>query len=135
MSYDLVDRRDNIASHHTSIKASLACVRSYIERGLPPSKINLGLAFHARWVVTAPGQRCQIKMGTGYFSSKFALCRTLPLEDEDGNNTGMSGIMSFDKETFAPLPKDLALSPDETCGSGTNFKCPGTGCCSLDGCW
>ncbi|KAL2257508.1 hypothetical protein VTK26DRAFT_84 [Humicola hyalothermophila] len=134
MAYDLVDHRDNIASHHTSIKASLASVSRYIERGLPPNKINLGLAFHARWFATAPGQTCQIKTGTGYFSTRFALCRTLPLEHADGSDTGMTGTMSFDSATFAEAPKHVALSPNGTCGSGTAFRCPGTTCCSQHGC-
>ena len=134
MAYDLVDRRDSTTAHHTSMKDSRDCVRNYITRGMTPAKINLGVAFHAKWFVTVPGQTCQHKVGVGYFSIRFAVCRMVPLTHRDGSDTGMSGTMTFEASNFGPTPP-MMISPDGTCGTGSRFKCPGTSCCSQHGVW
>lgn len=135
MTYDLVDHRDIMTGHHTSIKGSRFCVRNYIRWGLDPWKALLGLAFHARWFATAQGQVCQSKVGIGYFSIKFESCRMARLQDADGNDLGMSGIMSFDDRAYSRPPRLLTESLDGTCGFGTKFRCPGLQCCSQYGFW
>jgi chitinase len=40
MSYDLMNRRDNITKHHSSVAGSEATIKNYIAIGAPPEKIN-----------------------------------------------------------------------------------------------
>jgi len=57
------------------------------------------------------------------------------LQDADGNDLGMSGIMSFDDRAYSRPPRLLTESLDGTCGFGTKFRCPGLQCCSQYGFW
>ena len=47
MTYDLMNRRDTEAHHHSSISGSLNSIDIYLERGFTASKMNLGFAFYA----------------------------------------------------------------------------------------
>lgn len=49
MTYDLMNRRDNVIKHHTGIEQSLIAINVYEERGVPAKKINLGFAFYIKW--------------------------------------------------------------------------------------
>lgn len=40
MSYDLMNRRDNITAHHTSVTGSLDSVKNYLAIGAPASKVS-----------------------------------------------------------------------------------------------
>jgi chitinase len=40
MSYDLMNRRDNITKHHTSVADSLETINNYLAIGAPPAKLN-----------------------------------------------------------------------------------------------
>lgn len=91
MTYDLMMRRMNETTHHTSVAGSLDSVTTYIERGLSPSNINLGFAFYAKWFTTAAGYNCTTPTG----------CPTAELEDPDGNDTGLSGAITFEVSTYA----------------------------------
>ncbi|KAK3362309.1 glycoside hydrolase superfamily [Lasiosphaeria hispida] len=124
MTYDLMNRRDNYTTHHTSLKGSLAAINTYIARGFKPSKLNLGFAFYAKWFTTADGVDC---------ANTPVGCQTALLEAADGSDTGKSGAMTFEASTFAALPTDLVDSPDGSCGAGTNYKCPNDACCGQYG--
>ncbi|UKZ79240.1 hypothetical protein TrVFT333_006990 [Trichoderma virens FT-333] len=91
MTYDLMMRRMNTTTHHSGVANSLASVTTYIERGLSPSKINLGFAFYAKYFTTAPGYNCTTPVG----------CPTAVLEDAQGNDTGLSGAITFEVSTYA----------------------------------
>ncbi|KAL7781713.1 glycoside hydrolase family 18 protein [Trichoderma afarasin] len=91
MTYDLMMRRMNTTTHHSGVANSLASVTTYIERGLSPSKINLGFAFYAKYFTTAPGVNCTTPVG----------CPTAVLEDAEGNDTGLSGAITFETSTYA----------------------------------
>ncbi|QYT02844.1 Chitinase [Trichoderma simmonsii] len=91
MTYDLMMRRMNTTTHHSGVANSLASVTTYIERGLSPSKINLGFAFYAKYFTTAPGVNCTSPVG----------CPTAVLEDAEGNDTGLSGAITFETSTYA----------------------------------
>ncbi|KAK3393461.1 glycoside hydrolase superfamily [Podospora didyma] len=119
MTYDLMNRRDNATTHHTSIQGSLDTVNKYISLGMPASKMVLGFAFYAKWFMTAPGYICYAAVG----------CPTVLLEAADGTDTGNSGAMTFETGNFAPLPSNLTETPDGTCGAGTAFKCKSADCC------
>ena len=124
MSYDLMNRRDNVTKHHTSIKGSLEAVDTYIERGFTPSKLTLGFAFYAKFFTLA-NSTATCDKPTG--------CATALLENPiDGSDTGLSGAMTFEASNFAPVPSNLTVGSG-TCGQGTFFKCAESDCCSQYG--
>ena len=90
MTYDLMNRRDNVTNHHTSVEDSLRTVDTYIKRGMTPSKMNLGFAFYAKWFKTKDGVQCAQPTG----------CPTAVLEAADGSDTALSSAMTFEIENF-----------------------------------
>lgn len=129
MSYDLMNRRDNYTKHHTDLNGTLAAVETYIERGLTPSKINMGIAFYAKYFTLAANTTCNEPIG----------CPIALAEAADGSDTGTSGAETFEKSSF-PVDvntSNLTISIDGSCGTGTIFLCNGnaTGgaCCSQYG--
>lgn len=123
MTYDLINRRDNTTNHHTSLHGSLNSIKTYIARGFEAHKLNLGFAFYAKYFTTAAGQQCISPVG----------CPTELLENPDGSDTGKSGAMTFEHANYAPVPSGLTDSPDNTCGTGTKYRCAASNCCSQYG--
>ncbi|OKL55307.1 hypothetical protein UA08_09415 [Talaromyces atroroseus] len=87
MSYDLMNRRDNITKHHTSIQGSLETVNNFLDIGMNASKGNLGIAFYAKYFTTDPSSDC---------STNPIGCATVELEDASGQDTGKSGAVTFE---------------------------------------
>ncbi|KAL6402814.1 42 kDa endochitinase [Ilyonectria robusta] len=123
MSYDLMNRRDNRTTHHTSVSGTLACVNTYIARGFDPAKLNFGIPFYAKWFTTKQGITCDHPIG----------CATEPLEAADGSDTGLSGAVTFESKNFNEVLQKLTLTSDSSCGAGTPFMCGDAGCCSQAG--
>ncbi|KAI8721564.1 Chitinase [Fusarium sp. LHS14.1] len=123
MSYDLMNRRDSVTTHHSSYEGTAQAVDAYISRGFQPSKLNIGFAFYAKWFTTKAGVQCTEPTG----------CPTELLEAADGSDTGKSGTITFEKANFVEAPKNLTVSPDASCGAGTTFKCGEVTCCSQFG--
>lgn len=73
------------------MKGSLSTIDHYISLGMTPSKMNLGIAFYAKFFKTT-GQ-CTQPIG----------CPTVLLEDANGGDTGQSGAV-----TFAEVPPVLS---------------------------
>lgn len=98
MTYDLMNRRDNITKHHTGITLSLDAINAYEERGLPVEKMNLGFAFYIKWYKTASHSGCkQNPVG----------CKTTLMEDPlTGADLGQAGAFSW----HDPVPQELAAS-------------------------
>lgn len=98
MTYDLMNRRDNITKHHTGIAASLEAIDAYLNAGLPAAKANLGLAFYIKWFKTDPNAGCKVEpVG----------CKTKLLEDPNtGADLGGTGQFSWHDE----VPSELAAS-------------------------
>jgi chitinase len=86
MSYDLMNRRSNVTSHHTGIQDSIRTIDTYIERGMDANKLILGFAFYAKWFTTQAGVQCDTPTG----------CPTAELEKADGTDTGLSGAVTFE---------------------------------------
>ncbi|RBR09928.1 uncharacterized protein FIESC28_09674 [Fusarium coffeatum] len=123
MSYDLMNRRDSLTTHHTSVQGTVSAVDSYISLGFPASKLVVGIPFYAKWFTTKKGHTCSQPTG----------CPTELLENDDGSDTGKSGAITFEASNFAEPPAELMLSPDGTCGTGTSFKCAEGSCCAPSG--
>lgn len=97
MTYDLMNRRDNVTNHHTSIEGSTRTIDRYIEHGMSPGKINLGLAFYAKYFTTQSGAKCLEPTG----------CATVVLEAADGSDTAKSGQLPLKLRTTIPIPTSL----------------------------
>ncbi|TVY48016.1 Endochitinase [Lachnellula occidentalis] len=87
MTYDLMNRRDNVTSHHTGIAASQVALDAYLARGVPSRKANLGLAFYVKWFRT---RACGEKK-VGY-----------------GGGSGGAGAFSWDDEVPGALADSFA---------------------------
>ena len=98
MAYDLMNRRDNETNHHSSVEGSLLAVNTYLDRGMSADKLNLGIAFYAKWFTTQAGVTCQ-----GPTS-----CPTAILEAADGSDTGLSGAVTFEPANAAQFGPVLA---------------------------
>ena len=87
MTYDMMNRRDNVTKHHTGIELSLDAVDAYLENGVPPAKINLGFAFYLKWFKTDPNGGCDTDpIG----------CKTVLMEDPiTGADLGQGGGFSW----------------------------------------
>lgn len=125
MSYDLMNRRNNVTVHHSSVVDSLDTVHAYQEIGLANEKINLGVAYYAKWFTTTADCTEEKPLG----------CAVEPLETEDGGDTGKSGVLTFEASTMADAPKNLTESKDMTCGFNQGTFCPKGTCCSQYGNW
>ncbi|KAH7353997.1 chitinase 18-4 [Plectosphaerella cucumerina] len=97
MTYDLLNRRDNVTKHHTGVQESLASIDAYLARGAPADKLNLGLAFYTKWVYTIDCPDPKNTVG----------CPTLLLEDPvTGGDLGRTGGFSW----HDPVPEDQKAS-------------------------
>ena len=94
MAYDLMNRRDNVTNHHSSVQDSAKTVDIYIERGFTPSKMILGFAFYAKWFTTEAGADCTEPVG----------CPVVELEGPDGSDTGKSAAVTFEDSNYQSDP-------------------------------
>ena len=126
MTYDLMNRRDNVTAHHTSVEGSLDTIQAYLDLGLEPEKVNLGFAYYAKWFTTDPNSDCkEHPLG----------CKVVQLENDDGSDNGKSGAFTFEKGVMDPPPADLKTSYNGKCGYSEGAKCPEGSCCSAYGNW
>lgn len=99
MTYDLMNRRDNITKHHTGLQLSLSAVNAYVENGVPPEKANLGFAFYTKWYKTDPHGGCD-KEPVG--------CKTVLMEDPTtGADLGQAGAFSWHDQVPVELEKSF----------------------------
>lgn len=128
MTYDLMNRRDLTTKHHTDIKGSLAAIQAYLDRGMTAAKMNMGIAFYAKYFALPANSTCTGPIG----------CPIVLAEDAEGQDTGTSGAMTFEASS---MPVDVDPSTltagDGSCGTGTTFLCSGAAtsgsCCSQYG--
>ncbi|KAJ5124162.1 uncharacterized protein N7515_007987 [Penicillium bovifimosum] len=103
MSYDLINRRDNVTGHHSGVQGSLNTVNEYLALGADPEQLNLGFAYYAKWFTTDPDSDCD----ENPLGCKLAHCRG--------------------------SPKNLKDSSNGQCGFAAGAKCPSGQCCSSSG--
>ncbi|KAL1604967.1 hypothetical protein SLS60_004508 [Paraconiothyrium brasiliense] len=123
MAYDLMNRRDNVTAHHTSVEGATEVVKNYLAIGAPPSKMNLGFAFYAKYFQTASSG-----------SSNALGIPIVPAEDPiTGKDTLTSGAWTFEPAHMNPVDNaSLTISQDGTCGPDKGTKCA-SACCSQYG--
>lgn len=73
MTYDLMNRRDNITKHHTGVQLSREAIKAYIDRGGKAEQLNLGYAFYVKWFTTQHEPCLRNPIG----------CPTVLMEDPD----------------------------------------------------
>lgn len=106
MTYDLMNRRDAVTKHHSSVAGSRAALQAYIARGASPETLNLGLGFYVKWFRADP-EDCAAAESSSSPSSSPIGCKTLPLEDpETGADLGNAGGFSWHDE----VPGELRAS-------------------------
>ncbi|KAI4710243.1 hypothetical protein J4E89_004694 [Alternaria sp. Ai002NY15] len=122
MSYDLMNRRDTVTKHHSSVVDAENSIKDYLAMGAPPSKLNLGFAYYAKYFTTQ-----------GDCSGSPLNCLIVLAEDAQGKDTLTSGAWTFERSRMRPVDaSSLIVSQDGTCGPEKRTKCE-TGCCSQHG--
>ncbi|ORY70372.1 glycoside hydrolase superfamily [Pseudomassariella vexata] len=107
MTYDLMNRRDNVTKHHTGLLNSLEAIDLYISNGAPPSKLNLGFAFYAKYFLLDPNHPESCAKGRGVVPG----CPTGLMEDpETGADLGKTGGFSWHDHAKSPLPPIIETS-------------------------
>ncbi|OAX81857.1 hypothetical protein ACJ72_03794 [Emergomyces africanus] len=125
MSFNLIDRRDNVTTHHSSVKGSLETIQNYLDTKLSPEKINLGFAFYAKYFTLDPKKDCPSEKPVG--------CPLVRAELENGTDAGTSGIVTFEVTQISPPAVPAGVSPNMTCGPLSGFRCKDELCCSSAG--
>ncbi|KAI1003502.1 hypothetical protein K3495_g4703 [Podosphaera aphanis] len=124
MTYDLMNRRDTVTSHHSGIRQSLEIIDYYInDLRLDPQKINLGFSMYAKWFTLDLSVPCENGLG----------CKTALLENPNGTDTGLSGAITFEASNYAGIPNNLTESTDTSCGPTSFHFCAANLCCSQYG--
>ncbi|KAI1372372.1 glycoside hydrolase family 18 protein [Hypoxylon crocopeplum] len=97
MTYDLMNRRDNVTKHHTGVQCSLEGLYAYLANGAPRDKVNLGFAFYAKYFRTEQAPCAANPIG----------CPTGLMEDpETGVDLGRAGSFAWRDD----VPKDVEAS-------------------------
>ncbi|KAI1089227.1 glycoside hydrolase family 18 protein [Rostrohypoxylon terebratum] len=105
MTYDLMNRRDNVTKHHTGVQNSLEAVHAYMANGATPDQINLGFAFYVKYFRTERAPCVKNPIG----------CPTGLMEDpETGADLGRGGAFSWHDE----VPHDVKASFDKAMAQG-----------------
>ncbi|KAG9234766.1 putative glycosyl hydrolase, family 18 [Amylocarpus encephaloides] len=124
MTYDLMNRRDNITVHHTSVNGSAVVIDHCLNvLGLPPAKANLGFAFYAKYFTQDPAGHCENGLG----------CTMVALENKDGSDSGKSAAMTFETANYVSSVGNLTESPDGSCGPSVGHFCSTGNCCGAYG--
>lgn len=105
MTYDMMNRRDNVTKHHAGVKLSLEAVDAYLGNGLPPEKANIGFPFYVKWFKTDPNATCELNpIG----------CKTALMEDpETGADLGKAGQFAWCDDVPPELSKSFQKAMQE----------------------
>ncbi|KAI4945119.1 hypothetical protein J4E91_008096 [Alternaria rosae] len=85
MTYDLMNCRDTVTKHHSSVADAEATIKDYLAMGAPPSKLSLGFAYYAKYFTT------QDDCSVSPLNCPIALA-----EDAWGKDTLTSGAWTFE---------------------------------------
>ncbi|PVI02757.1 glycoside hydrolase family 18 protein [Periconia macrospinosa] len=108
MTYDMFNRRDNVTKHHTGLQLSVEAIDTYLQRGLPSEKANLGFAFYTKWYKTDPDAKAECR-------ARPVGCPTALMEDPTtGGDLGRAGAFSW----HDPVPTELSGSWTKALANG-----------------
>ena len=85
MTYDLMNRRDNVAKHHSGGGAMLNTVNVYKEAGMTPAMMTVGFPMYAKYFEPGPSFKCDAKNPIGCEFPEFTF------EMQNGTSAGNSG--------------------------------------------
>lgn len=106
MTYDLMNRRNNVTTHHASVAGSRVSIEAYLTRGFPAHKMNLGFAFYVRWFNTEP---------TAPLDSEPVRIKTPPMEDPaTGEDLGQAGAI-----VWSHVPAEMGQELSQALEKGT----------------
>ncbi|KUI55301.1 Endochitinase B1 [Cytospora mali] len=112
-TYDLMNRRDTVTKHHAGISESRETIETYLKRGFPADKLNLGFAFHLKWFNTDPNERPLNAVGA----------KTVLMEDpKTGVDLGQSGALTWNNvpaEMEDPLQRAMIRGSYDAVGGGS----------------
>ncbi|KAH7251601.1 glycoside hydrolase superfamily [Fusarium tricinctum] len=96
MTYDLMNRRNNLTTHHSGVQNSKDAIQRYINLGASPEHLNLGFGYYVKWFMT---QQCDPEQPIG--------CPTQLLEDpKTGADLSKTGGFSWHDK----IPEDVSIS-------------------------
>jgi GH18 family chitinase len=100
MTYDLINRRDNVTKHHSDLFESIGAMQSYTDPAIYARDLTFGLGFYIKWFKTAADETCDRVPAIG--------CRTELLEDpETGADLGKAGAFSWHDEVPLALQESF----------------------------
>lgn len=108
MTYDLINRRDTHTNHHTGLQLSIHSINAYMEKGMPPEKLNLGFAYYVKWFKTEESHASDC--------AKHPIgCQMALMEDPStGADLGQAGAFSWHDQ----VPAELVTSFEKAKSSG-----------------
>ncbi|CAK7220619.1 hypothetical protein SBRCBS47491_004250 [Sporothrix bragantina] len=110
MTYDLMNRRDTVTTHHSGVQNSLVAVDAYIAAGCDAQRINFGLAYYVKYYKTEHDDCMERKRQTGSALG----CRTLLMEDPDtGADLGRAGGFSWHDDVPEEVQDSFARAQTE----------------------
>ena len=65
MTYDLMNRRDDVSAHHSGGAGMLKTVKAYKDRGMKGEMMNVGFPMYAKWFEAGPDAACDENKPTG----------------------------------------------------------------------
>jgi len=99
MTYDLMNRRDNVTKHHSGLDGTIDALQAYTDPAIYVRYLNIGLGFYIKWFKTLGNETCDRVPALG--------CRTELMEDPvTGADLGKAGAFSWHDE----VPPELAES-------------------------
>ena len=109
MTYDLMNRRDNVTKHHSGLDGTIDALRLYADPASDIQYLTAGLGFYIKWFRTASNATCDRVPATG--------CRTELMEDPiTGADLGKAGAFSWHDE----VPHELSESFARAMGYGVD---------------
>lgn len=127
MSYDLMNRRSSLTQHHASVNGCKQSMNAYVKNVVPPTKLNIGFPFYAKWFTLQAGVECENPVG----------CSVGAFKNADGSDNGLSGVFTFENFNLWKPPSSVFISANGRCGivDVKHLRCPDAACCSSSMYW
>ena len=91
MTYDIMNRRDHVAAHHSGGAAMLNTIKLYKDRGMTLEMMNIGFPMYAKWFKAGPAAKCDPEKPIGCDFGEYTF------ESQDGKDMGNSAPYVFNE--------------------------------------